>query len=355
MPLLSVPLALRAADLANPRDIALIDEYVRRHAQATPFHLPAWIIAVARGCGQKAHCLIAERASGAITGILPLVEIGSPLFGRAMVSSGFGVGGGILANEENATALLADAGWALATARRCPTMELRGGPVPGPEWSVDTTTYLGFVRDLAADDEAELIAIPRKQRAEVRKALAADLEVTQGRNPSDLKAHYQVYAESVRNLGTPVFPARLFREVMREFGESADIVTVRHQGRAVAGVLSLYMNDIVYPFWGGGTHAARGLRANERLYFALMRRAHARGCTRFDFGRSKAGTGVAAFKKNFGFEPVPLAYATRTAAGAAPREMNPLSPRYRMQVAAWRSLPLWIANRAGPIIARGLG
>ncbi len=355
MPLLSTPLAMRAADLGDARDRALVDAYVRGHAGATPFHLPAWIVAVARGTGQRAHCLVAERANGTAAGVLPLVEISSPLFGRAMVGSGFGVDGGILADDDAATALLAQAGWALAEKCRCPTMELRGGPVPGPEWQVDSTTYLGFSRALAADDEAELLAIPRKQRAEVRKANASDLEVFQGRNASDLKAHYAVYAESVRNLGTPVFPARLFREVLREFGECADIVTVAHKGKAVAGVLSLYMNDTVYPFWGGGTQAARGLRANERLYFTLMGHARARGCKRFDFGRSKAGTGVAAFKKNFGFDAVPLAYATRTAAGAAPREINPLSPRYRLQVSVWRKLPLWIANRAGPIIAKGLG
>ncbi len=355
MPLLNKPLALRAADLGDESDRALIAGYVRAHAGATPFHLPEWIIAVARGCGQRAHYLLAESANGAVAGVLPLVEIGSPLFGRAMVSSGFGVGGGILADDNVAVGLLAQAGWTLAEQRRCPTLELRGGPVPGPEWQPDTTTYLGFARDLAADDEAELLAIPRKQRAEVRKALAADLEVTKGRNAGDLKAHYAVYAESVRNLGTPVFPARLFREVLREFGESADILTVMERGRAVASVLSLYMNDTVYPYWGGGTHAARGARANERLYFALMSHARTRGCARFDFGRSKAGTGAAAFKKNFGFEGVPLTYAKRTAAGAAPREINPLNPRYRVQVAMWRKLPLWLANRTGPMIARGLG
>jgi len=355
MPLLSAPLAPRAADLADPRDRSLIDGYVRAHPEATPFHLTAWIVAVARGSGQRAHCLIAERANGSIAGMLPLVEIASPLFGRAMVSSGFGVGGGILADDQAAVALLADAGWALAQARRCPTMELRGGPVPGPAWHIDDTTYLGFSRPLAGDDEAELLAIPRKQRAEVRKALAGDLEVRVGRNDRDLKAHYTVYAESVRNLGTPVFPARIFREVVREFGDGADVLMIAHQGRVVAGVLSLYMNGTVYPFWGGGTQAARGLRANERLYFALMAHARQRGCTRFDFGRSKAGTGAAAFKKNFGFEGVPLAYATRVVAGGQPRAINPLSPRYRLQVAMWRKLPLWIANRAGPIIAKGLG
>ena len=63
--------------------------------------------------------------------------------------------------------------------------------------------------------------------------------------------------------------------------------------RAVASVLSLYANGTVYPYWGGGTLAARELRANDRMYFALMAHARAWGCTRFDFGRSKVGTGAA--------------------------------------------------------------
>jgi hypothetical protein len=86
-----------------------------------------------------------------------------------------------------------------------------------------------------------------------------------------------------------------------------------------------------------------------------MGHARARGCTRFDFGRSKLGTGAFAFKKNWGFEPVPLSYVSRTAPGVEPRVINPLSPKYRLQVAAWRKLPLWLANRLGPPIARGLG
>ena len=355
MPLLTPPLAIRAADLADVRERRRIADFVRAHPDATPFHLPEWITAVAVGCGQRAHCLIAEGATGTLAGILPLVEIGSPLFGRALVSSGFGVGGGPLTALDSAVAPLVEAGWALAARLRCPTMELRGGPEPGPEWHIDRTTYLGFARDLAADDDAELLAIPRKQRAEVRKALNAGLTVTHGSDPALRRAHYAIYAESVRNLGTPVFPRRLFGAVLDAFGNDADITLVEHEGRPVASVLSLYFNGTVYPYWGGGSRAARALRANERLYFALMGRARARGCTRFDFGRSKTGTGPAAFKKNFGFDPVPLGYATRTAEGAAPREINPMNPRYRMQVALWRKLPLWIANRAGPLIASGLG
>jgi len=326
---------------ATAADDAAITAFVCAQPTATPFHLPAWSRAVERGCGQRAHYLIAER-NGEIAGALPLTEMRSRLFGNALVSAGFAVDGGVLG--EGGEALVA-----AARALGLRSIELRGGAAPAG-WMVDDTTYLGFVRPLAADDEAELAAIPRKQRAEVRKALANELEVVTG-GAERARDHYRVYAESVRNLGTPVFPATLFRAVLETL--DADVLTVRHRGRAVASVLSLYLNGIVYPYWGGGTAAARGLRANDRMYFALMAHARARGCTAFDFGRSKAGTGAAAFKKNWGFEGVPLAYA-RWSEGPA-REINPLNPKYALMVRTWQRLPLPLANLVGPWISRGLG
>ena len=340
-----ISLDVREVDLRDTRESAAVDDFVRRSAGATPFHLSAWSRAVERGCGQRARYLVAERG-GAIVGALPLTAMRSPLFGKALVSTGFGVDGGVLGEGVDA---LGEAAWALARRIGCPGVELRGGPAPAG-WETDDTSYLGFVRDLAADDDAELLAVPRKQRAEVRRARGFDLTVETG-GAALLGDHYRVYAESVRNLGTPVFPARLFRSVVETM--DADILTVRHRGRAVASVLSLYHRGTVYPYWGGGTEAARGLRANDRMYFALMAHARARGCTRFDFGRSKTGTGAAAFKKNWGFTPVPRLYAKRSDGPA--REVNPLNPRYALMVRSWKKMPLWAANLAGPWISRGLG
>ncbi len=337
---------IRRADLASPGDCAVIDAFVDVHPDATPFHRRAWVDAVTKGCGHKGHYLLAEE--GGVTGVLPLHEIHSRLFGRALVSSGFAVGGGILATDAASVTALSEAVRALATETSCPTVELRGGVLPD-DWAQDSTAYLGFARDLASDDEAELLAIPRKQRAEVRKGLCHGLSVDIG----DRAAHYAVYAESVRNLGTPVFPRRLFDAVLDNFGNEADILTVRKNGKPLASVLSLYHRGVVMPYWGGGTAAARPARANELMYFALMRHARERGCTRFDFGRSKVGTGAAAFKQNWGFEAVPIAYAKRSAGKA--RVINPLDPKYSRKVQLWQKLPLFVANRLGPMIARGLG
>ena len=338
---------VREANLDDAGDRARIAAFVTATEGGTPFHLPAWSLAVARGCGQRARYLVAEQG-GAIVGVLPLTEMRSPLFGRALVSAGFAVDGGVLGDA--AVEPLAAAAWDLAQRIGCPSVELRGGAVPAG-WDSDTGSYLGFARDLAADDDAELLVIPRKQRAEVRRALGYALDVVTGNDRALLAEHYRVYAESVRNLGTPVFPARLFRSVVETM--DADVLTVRHQGRAVASVLSLYFGGTVYPYWGGGTEAARGLRANDRMYFALMAHARARGCTRFDFGRSKTGTGAAAFKKNWGFTPEPRLYAKRSDGPA--REVNPLNPKYALMVRSWKKMPLWAANLAGPWISRGLG
>lgn len=342
------PVTIDTADWS--RDATAIDAYVRAHPDSMPFHLTAWSLGVAAGCGQQAHCLIA-RDEADIRGLLPLTEVHSPLFGRALVSNGFAVGGGIIADHAKAARALTNEAWALAERLSCPTLELRGGALPEAGWRHDDTTYLGFARDLATDDEAELQAIPRKQRAEVRRSLDNGLTVDLG----DREAHYRVYAESVHNLGTPVFPRALFTEILDRFGDDADILTVRHAGTPVASVLSLYFRGTVYPYWGGGTAAARAFRANDQMYYALMCHARARGCTRFDFGRSKAGTGAAAFKKNWGFDGVPLAYAVRTAPGFEARAINPLDPRNRAKVELWKRLPLSIANRLGPLLSRGLG
>jgi FemAB-related protein (PEP-CTERM system-associated) len=353
----NAPVSIGQSFSAEPlSDAAAWDAYVAGHPDATPFHSRAWCEAITRATGHTCHPLFARDAAGKIAGLLPLHHIRSPLFGQALVASGFAVDGGLLADSEAAAAALADAAVVLAKSLGVPSVELRGGPQPvGEGWHGEQGVYAGFARDLAAADDAELLAIPRKQRAEVRKVLESGLTVTTGRSAQDRGDHYRTYATSVRNLGTPVFPRSLFSCVLDAFGDDADILHVRNDREVVASVLSLYWRGTVMPYWGGGIAEARRLRANELLYFALMRHARDRGCTRFDFGRSKMGTGPFQYKKNWGFEPQPLVYARWLAPGETARDTNPNSAKYRLQVDLWKKLPLWAANRIGPLIARGLG
>ncbi|MCX7865245.1 MAG: FemAB, partial [Novosphingobium sp.] len=225
---------LRLADLADPDEQARIEAFLASHPDGTPFHRPAWLEAVHIGTGNRALALVAEDHAG-IRAYLPLNEIHSPIFGRLLASSGFAVGGGLLLREgANAGPILA-AAEELALRLSCQTIELRGGFLPPckGQWTHRADSHCGFVTELAADDDSQLLAIPRKQRAEVRKSLGFELEIEIGTGARDRAAHYAVYAESVRNLGTPVFPRGLFDAVLDRFGKDTDILTVRHRGRPI--------------------------------------------------------------------------------------------------------------------------
>ncbi|UVI40823.1 FemAB family XrtA/PEP-CTERM system-associated protein [Qipengyuania spongiae] len=343
---------IRLADLREPHEAAVIERFVAEQGGSL-FQRPAWLIAVERGTGNRARGLVLERG-GPLAGWLPLSEIRSPIFGQVLVSSGFGIGGGALVVRSEDGNRLCRAAEELAERLAVDGIELRDPGAP-QDWTLVESRHANFSADLAADDEAQLLAIPRKARAEIRKGLSADLRIATGRDEAERAAHYAVYAESVRNLGTPVFPRSMFDAMMDAFGEGAEIMTVRHEGVPVSSVLSFYHRGTVMPYWGGGTLAARGLHSTERMYYALMCHARMRGCIRFDFGRSKTGSGPYRFKKNWGFEPEPLTYRLWTAPGRQLRNIDPSDEGRSRAINLWKRLPLSLANRIGPAIARGLG
>ncbi len=338
-------------DLRDAAQVRRIEAFVAER-RASLFHRPAWLLGIEAGTGQRATGLVVEQM-GVVTGWLPLTQVRSFLFPPALVSSGFGVGGGICAENDRAAMLLARAAEDFAIRNSFPSVELRGGPIPA-DWKQWDDKHCGFERPLAEDDEAELLAIPRKARAEVRKGLKFELPVRVGRSTQDLADHYAVYSESVRNLGTPVFPKKLFAAMLDAFPDSSDILTVFKDGKPIASVLSFYHKGAVMPFWGGGTYAARGARANELMYYELMLHARRKGMERFDFGRSKTGSGPYKFKKNWGFDPEPLTYGEWTAPDAEARDVDPTSEAYQSKIERWKKLPLPVANLIGPWIARGL-
>ena len=327
------------------------DEFVANSEQGTFFHRIGWREIFKKTFKLDPRYLIAER-SGSVVGVLPLVYQRSILFGNALVSSPFCVEGGPLAVDEAAGAALTTAALAIREETGVPYVEFRCKHGSSDGWTTRNDLYATFAGPISADDNANLLSIPRKQRAVVRKAIESKLTSDVD---STVDRLFSVYSESVRNLGTPVFPKRYFAELKRVFGRDCDIVTVTEEGRAVSAVLNFYHRETVLPYYGGGTSGARRNGANDFLYWEVIRRAAARGYRRFDFGRSKSGTGAFAFKKNWGFEPQWLEYAYYLPGGGALPDKNPLNPKYALLIEVWKRLPLPVANFIGPFVVGGLG
>jgi FemAB-related protein (PEP-CTERM system-associated) len=327
------------------------DAFVHGHPDGTFFHREAWGDVVQQAFGHRTHQLTARRG-GAISGVLPLVELKSQLFGHALVANGFCVGGGPIAADAGSLDELLEQADRLGRQLGVEYVELRDTPVAAAGWTAKSDLYAGFERPIAADEEENLKQIPRKQRAVVRKALAREMT---SRIETTTEAFFPLYARTMRDHGTPALPRRYFDRLLEVFGEDCEVLTVYAEDRPLASVLSYFHGPRVLPYYTGSHRDARAVGANDLMYWALMRRAVERGCTSFDFGRSKIGTGPYSFKQNWGFEPRPITHQYRLLRKAELPNVNPTNPRYAAMIQVWRRLPVPVATTIAPLLSRSLG
>jgi FemAB-related protein (PEP-CTERM system-associated) len=327
------------------------DEFVFACPAATFFHRAGWQRVLRGVFRHETHFLFAESA-GRIEGVLPLAHVDSLLFGKSLVSLPFAAYGGVAALTEQAATALEHRAEELAQRLRVAHLELRHLSPRHPDWP-QQDLYVTFRKPILADEEANMLAIPRKQRAMVRKGIKNGLrsEVDEG-----VDRFFALYADNVHRHGTPALPKRYFQALMAEFAGDCDVLTVvTSEGRPVSGVMSFTFRDEVLPYYAGDDVAARDLAANDFKYWELMRRACARGLKTFDYGRSKRGTGPFAFKTNWGFEPTPLHYEYRLYRRDAVPQNNPANAKFKLLIETWRRLPLGVANWLGPYVVRNLG
>jgi FemAB-related protein (PEP-CTERM system-associated) len=331
-------------------DVVRWDAFVFACPEATFFHRAGWQTVIERAFGHRTHYLLAER-NGAVVGVLPLTEVSSRLFGHSLVSNVFCVYGGIAAADEEARAARDAAAPNRARELQVGHLEYRQLKPFHTDWP-SQDLYFTFRKAIDPDVEANMLAIPRKQRAMVRKgiknALVAEID-------ANVDRFFKLFADNVKRHGTPALPRRYFALLKETFGADCEVLTVLHQGRVVSSVLTFYFRDEVLPYYAGDTEDARNLAANDFKYWELLRRGCERGYQLFDYGRSKRGTGQFDFKKNWGFEPQPLHYEYFLVNARRVPEHNPTNPKYRLFIEMWKRLPTPVANALGPHIVKHLG
>ena len=327
------------------------ERFVMTCPGASFFHRAGWRDIYEDVFRHRTHYLLAERGEQ-VVGVLPLVELKSLLFGHSLVSLPFAVYGGVAATDAAAAPALHQAAAALGRELGVQHLELRNVAPAEPSWPRQDL-YVTFRKTLLPDVEANMLAIPRKQRAMVRKGIQRELR-------SEIDGHtdrfFALYADNQHRHGTPPHSKRYFQALKRAFGDDCEVLTVMSpQGEAVSSVLSFYFRDEVLPYYAGDLTAARDLAANDFKYWELMRRACERGLHVFDYGRSKRDTGSFDFKKNWGFEPAPLHYEYQLFKRDTVPQNNPSNPKYQRAIETWRKLPRGVVNAIGPLLARHLG
>lgn len=343
------------ADVITVKDLekdsfAEWNEYVKQADDTTFFHLAEWKDVIERSFNHDTYFIYAEK-DGVIQGVLPLGHVHSYLFGNALISNPFCVYGGVSAVSDDVRQALEKRAVEISYKLNVDYLELRYKDENSNDWDTKDL-YVTFRKEIDPDPEKNFNAIPRRQRRMVRKALENGLET---KIENDLENFYNSYSTSVRNLGTPVFAKKYFEILKEVFQDKCEIMSIFKDGRSISSVMSFYFKDQVLPYYGGGTYEARTYNANDFMYWELMRMSAEKGVRIFDYGRSKKGVGSYSFKKNWGFEPVPLNYKYKLVKADSVPDVNPLNPKYRLFIKIWKKLPLGIANSIGPYISRNLG
>lgn len=327
------------------------DEFVMACPEATFFHRAGWQNIVRDVFHHDTYFLYAL-ADGNIQGVLPLGHVKSWLFGNALVALPFAVYGGVVAVSAQAADALELEAQQIAKCLGVAHLEWRNVKPRHADWP-SQDLYVTFRKEIHAEEDVNMLAIPRKQRAMVRKgiknALVSEID-------HDVDRFFALYADNVHRHGTPAMSKRYFRALLAEFGDDCEVLTVvAPDGRPLSSVMSFYFRDEVLPYYAGDDESARDLAANDFKYWELMRRACARGLKVFDYGRSKQGTGSYAFKKNWGFEPKPLHYEYCLYTRDGIPQNNPSNAKFKFLIEAWRRLPIGLANWLGPFVVRNLG
>lgn len=327
------------------------DQYVERHPDGSFYHLVGWRRVLRRAYGKPSYLLYAERGDR-VVGVFPVYESGGWPFTRALVSVPVGVGGGVLADDDEVALLLREGARGIAHREKIPYVEIKSERKRFDDLYTKGELYFTFRQELFEDREAQMKAIPRKTRAVLRESERNHLRATY--NKDDLEAFLDLYAQSLRNLGTPMFPRELFVASLEELGDRCDLLTVRQTGRIIGVVLNYYYKDVMLPFFAGTAPEARGVGINNYIYWAMLETGYARGYRVFDFGRSKAGTGAFKFKKNFGMAPIPLEYQYDLVLADEPPNFNPTNPKYKKAIETWQKLPVGLTRMIGPLFSKRL-
>jgi len=327
------------------------DAFVVTHPSSSVYHAWQWREIMIREFGCQAYYLVARDAAGAWRGVLPLVRLKSMLFGDFLVSLPFFTYGGSLADGPDADVALMSAAGELAEGLGVSHVEFRDQQ-PRKGWAV-RTDKVAMLLDLASTPEEQWTALGSKLRAQIKRP-EREGATTRFGGVELVADFYRVFAQNMRDLGTPVYAQSLFRSIAERLPATARLAVVYLQGQPVAAGFTLRHRDRLEIPWASSLREWNRVGVNMQLYWSVIKDAIESGVHQFDFGRSSVDAGTYRFKSQWGARPKPLYWHYWLAPGQSIPGLSPANPKFALAISLWQRLPVWAANTIGPKIVRHL-
>ena len=315
-------------------------------------HCSQWISAVSNGLKHTTY-LVKATVNDEIVGVLPLCLVSGPIFGKFLASMPYLNTGGVWAKDAATAKALIDTACALADDLKVKHLELRHElPVEHDKLNLQRVDKVHMRLKLPDSIDSFSASLKSKLRSQVKKSHSYGLSHEFG-GLDQLDDFYDVFAVNMRDLGTPVFPKDLFREILLTFDGDAEFAIVRSAGKAVAAGLLVHNSGITEVPSASCLRSYNRMNANMFLYWQMFKRAIERGSDTFDFGRSSDESGTHRFKKQWGSKAYPAVWQYYVRVGN-PEDMRPDSGGKQRLIKIWQRLPVWLTRLIGPFIVRGI-
>lgn len=337
--------------LADQEDFQRWDDYVRRNAEASPYHLIAWNLAGVAAYKHKQFYLIAEERNK-ICGVLPLCLLALPFSRGHLCSLPFCDIGGCLSEDDGIKRKLIDAALEIANRHRISTIHIRSRAAALPATDSEHAGKVSMLLSLPESSATLLASFKSKLRSQIRKAEKNGLTFRMGRDKSALEQFYHVLSSNMRDIGSPVHSKQWFESIRKRYAQDMAIgIVCKDEIPVGAGMLLFLENKAAIP-WASTLSKYNHLAPNMLLYWGLLKYATDRHCTVFDFGRSSYGEGTYKFKKQWGARAVPLEWKIYSVGGKLTAAKGGSKRMRRIFESLWRRLPLQISNVLGPYIRK---
>ena len=278
---------------------------------------------------------------------LQMVPVTSRLFGRYLVSMPFLNYGGIAGRGE-AVSQLEAAAQEIARERRMDLLQLRESTLRA---STLRTANRKITVHLALPESADVLRtrLDAKVRNQVKRAEKEGITVRFGAD--QVEPFYRVFAENMRDLGTPVLPRRFFTSLATTFHDSAWFACAYLDSVPVAAGCALRWHDTAEITWASSLRRYSKQSPNMLLYFEIMKHAIDQGVRVFDFGRCTRDSGTHRFKMQWGGSERELPWFEWSNAPGYSTP-SPSDSKYSLGPRIWSRLPVAVANVIGPRVVR---
>ena len=269
---------------------------------AATHHSVRLLRAIGRGLNHKCFMILAER-NDRVVGLLPLVFMTSPFFGRHLVSLPYVNWAGAIAEDDKIAVGLVDEAIKIADEYDVKYLELRQEQaIEHPRLTPPQSNKVQMRVDLPDSEQAAWKMIRSSVRSQIRKGDKQGFRIEFG-GQSLLDDFYRVFSINMRDLGTPVFGRGLFREFLTQMPDESELCVTYLDDQPIACSLVWHIGNITQVPSASALQSHRSTAVNTWMYWQIMRRSIEKKMKVFDFGRSTAEGPTYEFKRKWNAQP----------------------------------------------------